>query len=95
MAEEREPEGDLHGFIHRQFADSAEQRSEILPVHILHGQVRLALRLADVIDATDIGMRHLACEADFATQAAAVATKKVATCALKDGGTKEQTIEPP
>ena len=46
-----------------------QQRRQILAIHILHGDERHALGLADVVDAADIGMRDLAGDADFAVKA--------------------------
>jgi hypothetical protein len=63
--------GDLDPFVHRQPADAPQERSQVFPIHVFHRQVQLAVRLADVVDATDVGMRDLPREAHLAAQARA------------------------
>ena len=46
-----------------------EQRREILAADVLHRQERLAVGLADVVDAADVGMRDLPRDADLAAKA--------------------------
>ena len=43
----------------REAADAAEQRREILAVHVFHREERVALEFADVVDAADVRVRHL------------------------------------
>ena len=49
---------DLERLVLRQPADAAQQRREILAVHVLHRQEQLPVDLADVVDAADVGMRR-------------------------------------
>jgi len=46
----------LEGAVLRKAADAAEQRREILAVHLLHRQERVAFEFADVGDAAHVGM---------------------------------------
>ena len=43
----------------REAADAAEQRRQVLAVHVFHREERVPFELADVVDAADVGMRHL------------------------------------
>ena len=52
-------------FVAGQSADAAQQGSEVLAIDVLHGEEMLAVHLADVVDATNIGMRDLAGVAHF------------------------------
>ena len=52
--------GDLHRLVLGQAADAPQQRGQILAVDVLHRQVVLAIHLADVEDAADVGVGHLA-----------------------------------
>ena len=45
--------------VFRKPADPFERRREILAVDVLHREIQIALDLADVVDATDVGMRDL------------------------------------
>ncbi len=49
-------------------ADAAEQRCEILAVDVFHRQEGAAVDLVDVVDAADVGVRHLARHAHFGVQ---------------------------
>ena len=49
----------LGGLVGRQPADAPQQRREVLALDVLHREERLAVGLADVVDAADVGMRHL------------------------------------
>ena len=49
-------------------ADAAEQRREILAVDVLHRQERVAVELADVVDAAHVRMRHLPRHPHFGVQ---------------------------
>jgi hypothetical protein len=55
----------------RKAADAAQQRRKILAVHVLHRQEGVAIDLADVVDTTDVRVRHLPCHADFGGAASA------------------------
>ena len=50
---------DLDRPIFRKPADPFERRGEIFAVDVLHREIQIALDLADVVDATDVGMRDL------------------------------------
>ena len=58
-----EPRGqlsrDLDRPVFRKPADPFERRGEIFAVDVLHREIQIALDLADVVDATDVGMRDL------------------------------------
>ena len=56
---------DLESLVGGQAADAAQQRSKVFPIHIFHREKGLAVGLADVEDAADVGMGHLARHADF------------------------------
>jgi hypothetical protein len=56
-------------FVGRQAADAPEQAGQILAVDVLHGQVRLPLDLANVVNAAHIGVGNLARNADFVVEA--------------------------
>ena len=53
----------------RQPADAAQQRGQVFAVDVLHGDEDLAVGLADVVDAADVGVRDLAGDADFFAKA--------------------------
>ena len=55
--------------VRRQPADAPQQRREILAVHVLHREEVLAVGLADVVDAADVRVRHLARDADLVVEA--------------------------
>ena len=59
---------DLERAVLREAADAAEQRREILAVHVLHRQERVAVDLADVVDAADVRVRHLARHPHFGVE---------------------------
>ena len=50
---------DVERFVLRKAPDAAEQRAEILAVHVLHRQKRTAVRFAEVVEADDVLVRHL------------------------------------
>ena len=52
-----------------QASDAAQERAEVLAIHELHGDVVEAFGDADVVDAADVGVRHLARDADFVVEA--------------------------
>ena len=56
---------DVEGLIGGQATDAAQQRRQVLPIHVFHRDVMLALELADVVNAADVGMRNLARNADL------------------------------
>ena len=60
---------DFDGFVGRQAADAAQQRSQVFAIHVLHRQVRLAVDFAEIVNAADIGVRDLARDADFVVEA--------------------------
>ena len=60
---------DLERLVLGQAADAAQQRGQVLAVHVLHGEEGVALRLADVVDAAHVGMRDLARDAHLAVEA--------------------------
>ena len=51
---------DLHRLVLRQAADAAQQRRQVLAVDVLHREEVLAVDLADVVDAADVGVGDLA-----------------------------------
>jgi len=55
----------LESFILRQAADAPHQRAEVLTVHVLHREVRLAFDITEIVDAANVGMRNLPRDADF------------------------------
>ena len=59
---------DLDSFIRRQPPDAAQQRPQVLAVHEFHGDELLAIRFADVVHATNAGVRNLARNAHFAVE---------------------------
>ncbi len=61
--------GNLQGFLRGQTSDSIQQRGQVFTVHILHGQVRVAVDFADVVHPAHIGMGDLAGDADLCAEA--------------------------
>jgi hypothetical protein len=59
----------LQRLVRRQPADAAEERGQILAVHVLHGEERPPVRLADVVHAADVRVRDLARDLHFLTEA--------------------------
>ena len=59
---------DLERAVLRESADAAEQRGEVLAVHVLHRQERVAVDLVDVVDAADVRVRDLPRHPDFGVQ---------------------------
>ena len=61
--------GEFHAFLGGQVADPSEQCCQVLTVDVLHGNemedAGANRDLADVMDATDVRMRDLACRANF------------------------------
>ena len=51
-----------------QAADALQQRRQILAVDVFHREEVTAFKLADVVDAADVGMRHLPGNAHFCKQ---------------------------
>src|SRR5262249_22217797 len=49
-------------------SDAAQQRAEVLAIDVLHREKIQALHLAEIVDAADIGMGYLACDADLAAE---------------------------
>ncbi len=61
--------GDLHGLVFGKMADAPHQRGQILSIHVLHGEVVLAARLADVIHPAHVGVRDLSSDLHFVQEA--------------------------
>jgi hypothetical protein len=59
---------ELDRAILREAPDAAEQRREILAVHVLHREKRVAFVLADVVHAADVRMRDLPREPDLGVE---------------------------
>ena len=59
---------DLDPFVDRQPADALQQRRQVLAVHVLHRQIQLAVRLADVVDAAHVRVRELPRQPHFVAQ---------------------------
>ena len=49
----------------REAAEAPQRRRQVLAIDELHRQKQLSFRFADVVDATDVGMRHLPRRADL------------------------------
>ncbi len=58
----------LERTLRREPADAAQQRAELLAVHVLHREKGVAVDLVDVVDTADVRMRHLAGHPHFAVQ---------------------------
>ena len=58
----------LERALHREPADAAQQRAELLAVDVLHREEGVAVDLVDVVDAADVRMRHLPRHPHFAVQ---------------------------
>ena len=50
--------GDIERLIFGQTADAAQQRREILAIDVFHGEEGVALDVAHVVDAANVGMRN-------------------------------------
>ena len=61
----RQLSGDLDGFIGRQPTDATQERAEILPFDVLHGEKHETIRFADVVDTAHVGMGDLSGDADL------------------------------
>lgn len=57
--------GDFGGLVRREPTNAADDRVEIFPVDVFHGKKRGAVGIADIEDATHVGMGNLARNADF------------------------------
>src|SRR5215469_12170952 len=64
-----EPARDLQRFVVRKPSDTSQERTQILAIHVLHGEKDESVSLADVVNAADVGMRDAACDADFVVKA--------------------------
>ena len=51
---------DVDGLVLRQAADPAQQRRQILAVHVLHRQEPAAFVIAEIVETADVLVRHLA-----------------------------------
>ena len=58
----------LDGFVLRQAPNAAQQRGQVLAVHILHGEKGQAGRFSDVKNTADVGMRDLPRQPHFAVK---------------------------
>ena len=54
--------------VFRKAADAFERRCEIFAVDVLHREVQIAFDLADVVDATDVGVRDVPRRSDFVVE---------------------------
>jgi hypothetical protein len=65
----RHPRAELPRDVHRAIlgkaADAAEKRGQVLAVDVLHGEEPPALRLAEVVEAAHVLVRHLASDAQL------------------------------
>ena len=72
LVRRREPGAELPGHVDggivRQAADAPQQRRQVLPVDELHREERVAVGLADVVDAADVRMRDVARHAHLAAE---------------------------
>ena len=59
---------DLGGPLFREAPDALQQPGQIFPVDELHRQEHAAVVLADVVDAADVGVRHLARDPHFVVE---------------------------
>jgi hypothetical protein len=60
--------GELHRLVLRQPSDPAQERAQVLAVHVLHGQEEMALHLPDVVHAAHRGVGDLARHPDFVVE---------------------------
>src|SRR5436309_2172101 len=60
--------GNLQGFVFGQSPDASEQRSEVFAIDVFHRQKVQPFGFADVEDATDVRVRYLAGDANFAVE---------------------------
>ena len=59
---------ELRGFVGGKTPDAAQQAAQILAVDVLHRKIRLAVHLADVVNAADVLMRNLARDANLVVE---------------------------
>ena len=59
---------DLQGLVAGKPADAAQQRAEVLAIDVFHGEEIQPLHFAEIVHATDVGVRHLARDADLAAE---------------------------
>ena len=59
---------DLEASLLGEAADPAEERRQILAVHVLHREERVPVDFVDVVDAADVRVRHLPRHAHFGVQ---------------------------
>ncbi len=59
---------ELDRAILRQPSDAPQQRRQVLAIDVFHREKRVAFELADVVDAADVRMRHLARHPHFRVQ---------------------------
>jgi hypothetical protein len=55
----------LDGFVLRQTTDAAQEARQVLAVEVLHRDEVKTFDEADIVDAADVGVRDLPCNADF------------------------------
>ncbi len=56
---------DVDGLVLRQPADAAQQRRQILAVHVLHRQEPAAFVVAEIVETADVLVRHLAGDSEL------------------------------
>ena len=59
---------DLQGLVAGQPADAPQQRAEVLAIDVLHGEEIQPFDFAEIVDAADVGVRHLARDADLVAE---------------------------
>jgi hypothetical protein len=64
---------DLESLVRRQTADAAQERSEILAIHVLHRQEVAPLQLSHVVHAAHVWVRHLPRQANLGEESVAPA----------------------
>ena len=58
----------FEGFVRGQTADAPQQGSQVLAIHVLHGEELHAVDFPDVVNAADVGMGHLARDPDLVAE---------------------------
>ena len=59
---------DVDGLVRGEPADAPDQRGEVLAVDVLHREEAAAVRLADVVHAADVRVRHLPRDAELVVE---------------------------
>ena len=55
----------VEGFVFGQAADAPQQRGQIFPIHIFHGEEGVTFNPAYVVDAANVGMRNAPSDPHF------------------------------